>query len=173
MTVQWNRGEEAQAVANRFISQNGLDPAHTGDVVAFVLHAQQQAASGGGNAAGAGAGGGNKDFNFPVEVADGRRLQISWNRGEDPQAVAMAFARQYGIGAHEIPDIVNFIAQVSGGPAPAPAPVLAQQAPAVSPAMQQQAMLQVMEMGFDEATARSALQAVGWSVEAAVQRLLG
>ena len=29
--------------------------------------------------------GGNKEFNYPVEVADGRRLTISWNRGENPQ----------------------------------------------------------------------------------------
>lgn len=29
--------------------------------------------------------GGGKDFNYPVEVADGRRLTISWNRGENPQ----------------------------------------------------------------------------------------
>ena len=29
-----------------------------------------------------------KDFNFPVEVADGRRLTISWNRGEDTADVA-------------------------------------------------------------------------------------
>ena len=28
---------------------------------------------------------GGKDFNYPVEVADGRRLTISWNRGENPQ----------------------------------------------------------------------------------------
>lgn len=172
MTLQWNRGEDAQTVAARFVTANGLDPAHTGDVVNFVMQAQQQAASGGTGPSPTSAGG--KDFNYPVEVADGRRLQISWNRGDDPQAVALAFARQHGgIAANELPDIVNFIQQVSGGPASPP--VFAQQAPAAppSPEIQQQAMLQIMEMGFDEATARNALSASGWSVEAAIQRLLG
>lgn len=176
MTLQWNRGEEAQTVANRFIAANGLDPGHRGDVVAFVMHAQQQAQTGGGGGGGGGsaggAAGGQYDFNYPVEVADGRRLMISWNRGDDPQVVALNFARTNGgIAANELPDIVNFIQQASGMPAQ-PA-MVAQQAPPVSPAMQQQAMQQVMEMGFDEATARAALQATGWSVEAAVMRLLG
>mmetsp|Transcript_36491 Transcript_36491/g.100496 ORF Transcript_36491/g.100496 Transcript_36491/m.100496 type:complete len:665 (-) Transcript_36491:26-2020(-) len=172
MSLQWNRGDDPQAIAARFTAANDLDPRHSGDVVTFVMQTMQQVATGGGAAAGGGAGGGAKDFTYPVEVADGRRLNISWNRGDDPQAVALAFARQHGgIGADELPDIVQFIQQVSGGP-----PTFTQQAPAPaapSPAMQQQAMLQVMEMGFDEATARGALQAAGWSVEAAVMRLLG
>lgn len=172
MTISWNRGEDTQLIAQRFIAQNGLHAGHMGDVVAFVMHAQQQAASGGGAGAtaGGGAGGGGFEFNYPVEVADGRRLMIRWNRGDDPQQVAMAFAQQNGmIGQDELPDIVNFIRQVSGGPA---APV-AQVAPAISPAVQQQALMQVMEMGFDETTARRALETAGWSVEAAIQRLLG
>jgi len=171
MHLQWNRGEEAMVVADRFIQANGLDPAHRGDVIAFVTQTQQQAQLRGGGSTG-GAAGGQYDFTYPVEVADGRRLNICWNRGDDPQAVALNFARQHGgIAANELPDIVNFIQQASG--MPAPAPMVAQQAPPVSPAMQQQAMQQVMEMGFDEATARAALQATGWSVEAAVMRLLG
>lgn len=174
MTLNWNRGEEAQTVAKRFVEANGLDPRHMSDVVAFVAHAQQQAVTGGGGG-GAAPGGtsGSYDFNYPVEVADGRRLTISWNRGDDPQEVALAFARRNGgIAANELPDIVNFIAQVSGGPAPV-AMQQAPPAPAVPPAMQQQAMQQVMEMGFDEGSARNALQATGWSVEMAIQRLLG
>ena len=42
---------------------------------------QQQTIQSAGNAGSAG-----KEFNYPVEVADGRRLTISWNRGENPQA---------------------------------------------------------------------------------------
>lgn len=168
MMLEWNRGEPPQAVAQRFLSANALDQRHAGDVVAFIMHAEQQQMAGGG---GGGASQGGKDFNYPVEVADGRRLTISWNRGEDPQTVAYDFAAQHGgIAANELPDIVAFIQQVSGGPAPQP--MMAQQAPSVSPAMQQQAIQQVMEMGFDAASARQALVSSGWSVEAAVQRLL-
>eukprot|EP00927_Polykrikos_kofoidii_P040013 TRINITY_DN34289_c0_g1_i1.p1 TRINITY_DN34289_c0_g1~~TRINITY_DN34289_c0_g1_i1.p1 ORF type:complete len:653 (+),score=125.31 TRINITY_DN34289_c0_g1_i1:71-1960(+) len=177
MSLQWNRGEDAQTVASRFVEANGLDPRHMGDVVTFVHQTQQQAMTSGGVGAAAAGGtrvGGNFDFNYPVEVADGRRLTISWNRGDNPQEVAVAFARQNGgIAANELPDIVSFIAQVSGGPAPVTMQQAAPQASGVSPALQQQAMQQVMEMGFDEASSRAALQATGWSVETAVQRLLG
>jgi len=44
---------------------------------------------------------------------------------------------------------------------------------AVTPAEQQQAVELVMAMGFDEAAARNALLAASWSVELAVQRMLG
>jgi len=173
MTLEWSRGEEPQAVARRFLAANDLDPRHAGDVVAFVMHAEQQGPTGASAPAAPGAAGAGKDFNFPVEVADGRRLTISWNRGEDPQAVALNFARQHGgIAADELPDIVAFVQQAGAGAAAASAPATAQQAPGVPVALQQQAVRQVMEMGFDEASATQALQASGWSVEAAVQRLL-
>eukprot|EP00929_Paragymnodinium_shiwhaense_P048779 TRINITY_DN24621_c0_g1_i1.p2 TRINITY_DN24621_c0_g1~~TRINITY_DN24621_c0_g1_i1.p2 ORF type:complete len:679 (+),score=221.32 TRINITY_DN24621_c0_g1_i1:62-2098(+) len=173
MTLQWNRGEEAQTVATRFIDANGLDQAqHMGDVVSFVLHAQQKAAMGGGAAQATGGGGaGSFDFSYPVEVADGRRLTISWNRGDNPQEVAMNFARQHGgIAGNELPDIENFISQVSGGPA---APMAMQVEAAPSPAAQQQAVQQVQEIAcVAEAQARAALEAANWNVEGAIQRLL-
>eukprot|EP00933_Yihiella_yeosuensis_P009311 TRINITY_DN11515_c1_g1_i1.p1 TRINITY_DN11515_c1_g1~~TRINITY_DN11515_c1_g1_i1.p1 ORF type:complete len:670 (+),score=139.43 TRINITY_DN11515_c1_g1_i1:82-2091(+) len=174
MTLHWNRGEEPQDVARRFLAANSLEQSHFSDVVAFIAQSEQQAASGShGAGGGGGGGGGNYDYSYPVEVADGRRLTISWNRGDDPQTVALNFARQNGgIAANELPDIVSFIQQVSGGP-----PMVMQQAPASaappSVEVQQQMMQQVMEMGFDEATARGALMAAGWSVEAAIQRLFG
>lgn len=153
--LNWNRGEAAQAVAERFFGENNLRSAEypqvVKDIVALVA--------------------GTKEFSYPVEVGDGRKLTISWNRGEDPQAVARDFAiRHGGIGADELPDIINFIRQASGAAAVSP---VAQQAPAsVSTEMQQHAMTTVMEMGFDERTARSALQAANWNVEVAVMRLL-
>merc|ERR1719198_2416542 len=106
------------------------------------------------------------DFNYPVEVADGQRLTISWNRGDDANAVALAFARQHGgIGADELPAIAGFITQVGGNQAAAPMQM--QAAPPVPSAeMQQRALMQVMEIGFDEATARAALQAMNWNTEA-------
>eukprot|EP00930_Biecheleria_cincta_P018677 TRINITY_DN1445_c1_g2_i4.p1 TRINITY_DN1445_c1_g2~~TRINITY_DN1445_c1_g2_i4.p1 ORF type:complete len:739 (-),score=183.70 TRINITY_DN1445_c1_g2_i4:73-2289(-) len=46
---------------------------------------------------------------FPVEVADGRRLQIKWTHGGDPLQVASGFAHENGIQDDEIPTIVEFI----------------------------------------------------------------
>eukprot|EP00434_Breviolum_minutum_P020310 symbB.v1.2.017913.t1/scaffold1404.1/size168536/8 len=160
LTLSWNRGEDPQLVAERFLRENSLDSRHAGDVIAFVNQSmQQQTVS---------TMGGNKEFNYPVEVADGRRLTISWNRGENPQEVALNFARQHGgIAANELPDIVNFITQVSGSAAGPPA------IPAVPAAMQQQLLQQVMSMGFPEPLARQALESSAWDVEAAVSRLLG
>ncbi|CAE7671494.1 lub1 [Symbiodinium sp. CCMP2456] len=163
-SLSWNRGEEPKAVAERFIRENQLDPRHTGDVVAFVMQAMQQGQVNGPGAA--------KDFNFPVEVADGRRLTISWNRGDNPQQVALDFAKQHGgIGAAELPDIANFVQQASGPTTSfqqAPAA-----APAVTPAMQQQLVDQITSMGFPDAMARSALEAAHWDIESAISRLLG
>eukprot|EP00435_Cladocopium_sp_Y103_P017077 s2879_g4.t1 len=158
LTLSWNRGEDPKAVADRFLRENGLDARHAGDVIAFVNQSMQQQTI---------QSAGGKDFNYPVEVADGRRLTISWNRGENPQEVALNFARQHGgIAANELPDIVNFISQVSGSAAPAPAMSVQ---PAVPPAMQQQLLQQVMAMGFPEPLARQALESSAWDVEAAVK----
>eukprot|EP00928_Gymnodinium_smaydae_P100382 TRINITY_DN9833_c0_g2_i1.p1 TRINITY_DN9833_c0_g2~~TRINITY_DN9833_c0_g2_i1.p1 ORF type:complete len:571 (-),score=95.41 TRINITY_DN9833_c0_g2_i1:55-1767(-) len=49
------------------------------------------------------------DFTFPVEVEDGRRLTISWNRGDCAQDVASAFAHQHGIPPEELTTIVAFV----------------------------------------------------------------
>jgi len=168
LRLEWNRGEQAEAVAQRFCGASGLEMnQHRSDIVGFVQQ-QQSAGAGGMGAASVPPGASGTDFSYPVEVADGRRLTISWNRGDDPKQVALLFAQRNMIGADELPAIIDFIQQVSGTQ-----PTFAQQAPSPSPAAQQQALLQVMEMGFDEQTARAALQGAGWSVEAAVQRLFG
>ncbi|CAK9056082.1 unnamed protein product, partial [Durusdinium trenchii] len=159
LTLSWNRGDDPKAVAERFLRENGLDPRHAGDVIAFVTQTMQQQSLAPST----------KDFNFPVEVADGRRLTISWNRGENPQEVALNFARQHGgIAANELPDIANFVQQASGTAGPA----MSVQ-PAVPPELQQQLLQQVMSMGFPEPLARQALESTAWDVEAAVSRLLG
>ena len=77
--------------------------AFQGDVVAFVNQTMQAQSA-------------QPDCSYPEEVADGRRLTISWNKGQEPQEVAMSFAQTHGIGAAELPDIVAFIQQVSGSP---------------------------------------------------------
>lgn len=53
------------------------------------------------------------DLSFPVEVGDGRRLQISWNTGDNPKEVAAKFAAQHGIASDEVPSIVSFIQHAS------------------------------------------------------------
>mmetsp|Transcript_75165 Transcript_75165/g.178634 ORF Transcript_75165/g.178634 Transcript_75165/m.178634 type:complete len:636 (+) Transcript_75165:175-2082(+) len=166
MTLRWRRGEQAEAVANRFLSENGLPANHFPDVLAYVQQQQQQA-GGAGLGGGGGGGAGQAAFSYPVEVADGRRLTISWNPGEDPTAVAQRFAREHAIPPAELQDIANFVAQVSGMPAPA-APAVA--APVTISA---EVLNMMMQMGFDENRARAALQATGGNVEAAIQRLLG
>ncbi len=95
MTINWNRGEEAAAVANRFLAMNNLPVSHLEDTVNFVRQAMANpgaaannmggAGGGGGGGAGyipggggggGGQGGGRFDYSYPVEVMDGRRLTI-------------------------------------------------------------------------------------------------
>lgn len=48
-------------------------------------------------------------LSFPVEVADGRRLTLSWAAGADAEEVASAFAREHRLGAADRSDVVAFI----------------------------------------------------------------
>merc|ERR1712032_1000719 len=99
----------------RFCESNALDVnQHRSDIVTFVTQQQQSAGSGGMGAVSGPTGTSGNDFTYPVEVADGRRLTISWNRGDDPQLVARSFAQQNMIGPDELPAIVDFVQQVSG-----------------------------------------------------------
>lgn len=50
---------------------------------------------------------------FPVEIGDGRRLEISWNRDDSPQKVASLFAEQNYLQSDEIPTIVAFVEQAN------------------------------------------------------------
>jgi len=62
------------------------------------------------------------DFNYPVEVGDGRKLTIAWNRAEFPEQVATQFAAQHAIHPSEVPDIVAFIQRVVAASGAAPPP---------------------------------------------------
>merc|ERR1712032_1167967 len=53
------------------------------------------------------------DLAFPVEVGDGRKLQIQWNFGDDPHQVASEFAEQHLIMPDELPTIEAFIMHAS------------------------------------------------------------
>jgi len=50
------------------------------------------------------------DFCFPVEVGDGRRLSIAWNKGDMAEDVAQTFALAHGIEPDELSTIRAFMA---------------------------------------------------------------
>merc|ERR1712023_99874 len=51
------------------------------------------------------------DMTFPVEVGDGRRLTIAWNRSDCPADVARKFAQAHDIASDELPTIEAFVLQ--------------------------------------------------------------
>merc|ERR1712062_773158 len=59
------------------------------------------------------------DVTGPVEVEDGRRLTISWNRSDDPQQVAVLFSQANAIPPAEIPQIAHFVQHATAVTAPA------------------------------------------------------
>jgi len=166
MTLRWRRGENANDIANRFLQENGLPANHLPDVIAFVQQTMSQAGAQAGQG-GAPAAQGGRTHSYPVEVADGRRLTIQWTHGEDPIAVAQRFAMANMIQAAELQDIASFVAQVQGSAPPAAA------APQAAAPISAESIGLLTSMGFDEATARAALQAAGGNVELAITRLVG
>jgi hypothetical protein len=53
------------------------------------------------------------DMEFPVEVADGRQLNIGWNHGDDPRMVAEGFAAKHHILPDEVPTIEAFVQEAT------------------------------------------------------------
>lgn len=51
------------------------------------------------------------DMVFPVEVEDGRRLTIAWNKSDNPQDVACTFAQTHHIAPDELATIEAFVLQ--------------------------------------------------------------
>jgi len=49
------------------------------------------------------------DFTFPVQVEDGRRLHIAWNKTDDLEQVAHSFAHEHHIPQEELPTIKAFL----------------------------------------------------------------
>lgn len=80
---------------------------------------------------------------------------------------------QHGLGLDNRPNIIQFIAAAQAQqPAATQAPRHTT-APALSDAAKAGMVTQVMQMGFDEAAARGALEARGWNLEAAINAMLG
>jgi len=74
-----------------------------------------------------------KTFVFPVEIGDGRKLTISWNKGDNHHLVAQAFAAEHGIGVDELHSIIHFVAHAEHLAAAEAAAKEAQAAAAASP----------------------------------------
>ena len=51
----------------------------------------------------------NYDFSFPVELAGRPGLQINWNRGDDPNMVAIQFCDDNGIPRDQLGDVAVFV----------------------------------------------------------------
>ena len=49
------------------------------------------------------------DFTFPVELGDGPALTISWNRGEDPDEVALRFCAAHSVSIDQRGDVADFV----------------------------------------------------------------
>ena len=54
----------------------------------------------------------NYDFSFPVELAGRPGLQINWNRGDDPNMVAIQFCDDDGIPRDQLGDVAVFVQNV-------------------------------------------------------------
>eukprot|EP00658_Telonema_sp_P-2_P033973 TRINITY_DN24842_c0_g1_i6.p1 TRINITY_DN24842_c0_g1~~TRINITY_DN24842_c0_g1_i6.p1 ORF type:complete len:562 (+),score=114.92 TRINITY_DN24842_c0_g1_i6:191-1876(+) len=171
MNLEWNRNEDPEIVAARFLADNQLPASHMPDVLQFLGRVMGQAAAAPGPAAPVSQlPEGPCDFEFPVQLEQGFAPKIRWNRGEEPEEVADRFLRANNLPWDNKPDIIAFIQQVAGT-APAPAPSAAA---TPSPEAQATMIKNITDMGFDEASARRALEATGWvSVEGALGMLLG
>lgn len=104
------------------------------------------------------------DFSFPVDLGRGQDLRIEWNRGDDPNLVAVNFCNQYGIPMNQTGDIVSFINSAGGGVTAA--------ASEPSPEKQAEMISQIVAMGVEEERARDACAKASWtSVEDALRFL--
>ena len=83
LEIGWNRGEQPEVVAARFVTQNGLAAELLGQTEQFVRQAMAAAAGGAGAGAPASApaaAGGPFDHEYPVELDQGGKLTPRWNR---------------------------------------------------------------------------------------------
>eukprot|EP00668_Euglena_longa_P029892 GGOE01037272.1.p1 GENE.GGOE01037272.1~~GGOE01037272.1.p1 ORF type:complete len:670 (-),score=161.46 GGOE01037272.1:148-2136(-) len=167
LQLNWNRGDRAEVVAHRFVEANGLSDSHLTEVLSFIAEAEAASAPTLGQPTDSQR---SFDFTYPVEVADGRRLQLQWNRVDHAPTVAMAFALQHGIPSEELPDIIAFIQQVQGASPSAP---VGRPAPMRTAAERTALLQELLLMGFGERPATEALEATQWvSVAAAVDKIL-
>lgn len=182
LDIVWNDGESAGTVADRFIATNKLGADQREALVQFVAEAMvgrggsgngtgtDAVAAGSSSSSGSG-GGAGYDFSFPVELSQGGKLMIEWNRSEQAEVVADRFLAQYGLGADNRPDIIEFVKMAQGqvGEQQPTAHAAAAAAPPGPDDDAKAAMIaQMCSMGFDAGTARNALESAAWSVDGAM-----
>lgn len=121
------------------------------------------------------------DFSFPVELGDGRKLTISWNKSDSLEKVAVDFAAQHQIASDELPTIAGFMQHAMAAAGAESAPAASDQmdvsdakpsAPPYTGCDEEQ--LQVLEqMGFPNRELNMQLLAAhDGSLEKALQQLL-
>lgn len=179
LDIVWNDGESAGTVADRFIATNKLGADQREALVQFVAEAMV-GRGGSGNGTGTGAvaagsssssgsgGGAGYDFSFPVELSQGGKLMIEWNRSEQAEVVADRFLAQYGLGADNRPDIIEFVKMAQGQVGEQQPTAQAAAPPGPDDDAKAAMIAQMCSMGFDAGTARNALESAAWSVDGAM-----
>ena len=119
------------------------------------------------------------EFTFPVEVSTGENLTISWNRQDDPVAVARNFLTQHsarsGLPVDQLDDIVAFIRSATQNGGQSSVQQQQQSAPQQDVVVEADAnlMTDLMSMGFGEVAVRSALVMARNNKQRAIELLLG
>jgi len=182
LTISWNRGDDPQRVALEFCATNGIPAHEAGDVVAFI-HTASSGGSGGGG------GGGPAAFEAaPPVSAESKAAMLAQAREPCGARRAARGERDCRVDQRSVKRDTH---RACGSPTETFA-LVASSLPSFARAralprlrwvgrpflpfrnVRSYAGAQVMVMGFDEAAARAALEATGWSgVEAAIGRLLG
>lgn len=122
LEIKWNRGDHPEMVTLRFAEEHSIPPAHLPEIAAFVATVSQTAAEPVPNPDQAPAEDAvpepaptapSSEFSFPVTTEDGRRVELKWNRGDNPQEVTLRFAQEYSIPEEQVPQIAAFVARFS------------------------------------------------------------
>mmetsp|Transcript_61246 Transcript_61246/g.145959 ORF Transcript_61246/g.145959 Transcript_61246/m.145959 type:complete len:732 (-) Transcript_61246:61-2256(-) len=116
-------------------------------------------------------------YSFPVQVDDGRSLQITWKSSDAREQVAREFIAKYRLPGDQVGDIVAFMqhAESLGAPSASNAASSWEEAPGVeAPPTYAEQIAQIQDQGFtvDVEELRNLLAAFGGSVEKVVAALL-
>ncbi|CAE7720521.1 unnamed protein product [Symbiodinium sp. CCMP2592] len=116
-------------------------------------------------------------YSFPVQVDDGRSLQIMWTSSDDREQVAKEFIAKYRLPGDQVGDIVAFMQHAESLSAPSSSNAASswEEAPGVEalPTYAEQ-IAQIQDQGFtvDVEELRNLLAAFGGSVEKVVEALV-
>jgi len=116
-------------------------------------------------------------YSFPVQVDDGRSLQIMWTSSDDREQVAKEFIAKYRLPGDQVGDIVAFMQHAESLSAPSSSNAASswEEAPGVeAPPTYAEQIAQIQDQGFtvDVEELRNLLAAFGGSVEKVVEALV-